>query len=1112
MHGLKMSVFAEGSMKQDAAPDDGYETSVDPMELRTQGDSGKPPDMEPQQQQQSRTQAQHQSIHTPVPQIQQMQLVHHQLMVEQRLHSRVRGQEQDESDGMAQSPGSLDTRLSHDSLEGINSMSARLSHSSCDSHINNENHLSNMGRESQMSIESRMTPHESHMSSMEHISNIEKRIAGHEVHMNNMDLRLNSRMQSHDPHMSMDHMNGLGRDMSSMENRMIAHENHMNSLESRMASHEMNHPGMEAHGHMPGMGHHHSHENHMAAHMGHMNPHVHLQGMHHAHAHHLHHPHHAHLSHHPHLKCESMEDPYSFVDEDNSGIGPPMVAQQPRPSPILLQPVPKKRGRKKKIKPEDGLMEPTELLKKENGLLKPIKERKKHDRFNGMPEEEVVKRTLPDHLTPNLDIVIIGTNPGLYAAYKGHHYAGPGTHIWKCLYLSGLTPEPMTADDDYKLLQVGIGFTNMVARATKGSADLTRKEIKEGSQVLLEKLQKFKPKIAVFNGKLIYEVFSGNKDFHFGRQPDFVDGTNTYMWVMPSSSARCAQLPRAADKVPFYAALKKFRDYLNGLIADLDEAEVVFNDQKLKTFYECDVKGEHKDEHGNFFPYNRITGNEITDLSNSVAKKEPFDPNRPEKKKRGRPKKIRVEGEEPPPPKERVKKEKPPVDSDAPKKKRGRPKKIKTEDNGAPIVAQQNQQQQNQAPPPQQQQPLVPMQNGGGLNISEHTSSSNPASTCFSPPIQSPSGFCQGFSPAYASQSQGPGQVPFNPRSSPPTYHQSPHHPSPLPTQFSQSPPPASQSQSQSFTHSDLSSEISAAISSEHLGSPPPTSPSLGPPDFEPPTSMPDESAPMSAKDDGDPECRFPSPTPSESNTYQYRGFQDSEMEEHKSSGSQFPRQPSPEFQQKRPNQDVASKSLSGLESLVDQIPSIAENGSVAPVGSGGTGESFDSQQSGQYDEYLGGYPGPTPQSPYPHYTTSTNFSTAGYLPPTQSNFSVSSLANSSSHGHDSQVPSSFSVSSLASNYTPSGYPNLMGAPHLVVPQPGLFPSGMNMTPNYQYPGQYTSAPSSFPYSPHALHVPSPNYPPYSPYSNSSYPQPYLANHVLDRIKQERMDIGFGSF
>lgn len=35
------------------------------------------------------------------------------------------------------------------------------------------------------------------------------------------------------------------------------------------------------------------------------------------------------------------------------------------------------------------------------------KERKKHDRFNGMPEEEVSKRTLPDHLTNNLDIIIV---------------------------------------------------------------------------------------------------------------------------------------------------------------------------------------------------------------------------------------------------------------------------------------------------------------------------------------------------------------------------------------------------------------------------------------------------------------------------------------------------------------------------------------------------------------------------------------------------------------------------------------------------------------------------------------------------------------------------------
>ena len=46
---------------------------------------------------------------------------------------------------------------------------------------------------------------------------------------------------------------------------------------------------------------------------------------------------------------------------------------------------------------------------------------------------------------------------------------------------------------------------------------------------------------------------------------------------MPSSSPRCAQLPRVSDKVPFFEGLKKLRDYLNGEITELDEAEVVFS-------------------------------------------------------------------------------------------------------------------------------------------------------------------------------------------------------------------------------------------------------------------------------------------------------------------------------------------------------------------------------------------------------------------------------------------------------------------------------------------------------------------------------------------------------
>jgi hypothetical protein len=37
------------------------------------------------------------------------------------------------------------------------------------------------------------------------------------------------------------------------------------------------------------------------------------------------------------------------------------------------------------------------------------KERKRHDRFNGLSEEEVSRRTLPDHLASNLDVVIVSS-------------------------------------------------------------------------------------------------------------------------------------------------------------------------------------------------------------------------------------------------------------------------------------------------------------------------------------------------------------------------------------------------------------------------------------------------------------------------------------------------------------------------------------------------------------------------------------------------------------------------------------------------------------------------------------------------------------------------------
>ncbi len=52
------------------------------------------------------------------------------------------------------------------------------------------------------------------------------------------------------------------------------------------------------------------------------------------------------------------------------------------------------------------------------------------------------------------------------------------------MFLSGLLPRPMCSDDDQKLLDLGIGFTNIVERTTRGSASLSRQEIVEGKKMI----------------------------------------------------------------------------------------------------------------------------------------------------------------------------------------------------------------------------------------------------------------------------------------------------------------------------------------------------------------------------------------------------------------------------------------------------------------------------------------------------------------------------------------------------------------------------------------------------------------------------------------------------
>lgn len=60
--------------------------------------------------------------------------------------------------------------------------------------------------------------------------------------------------------------------------------------------------------------------------------------------------------------------------------------------------------------------------------------KKKRDRFNGMSEDEVMKRELPDHLHENLDILIVRTAKKINGTWIHTAYLW-NTHYTLILYL-----------------------------------------------------------------------------------------------------------------------------------------------------------------------------------------------------------------------------------------------------------------------------------------------------------------------------------------------------------------------------------------------------------------------------------------------------------------------------------------------------------------------------------------------------------------------------------------------------------------------------------------------------------------------------------------------------
>ncbi len=167
---------------------------------------------------------------------------------------------------------------------------------------------------------------------------------------------------------------------------------------------------------------------------------------------------------------------------------------------------------------------------------------------------EAEGKTVPDVIGPGLRVLFCGINPGLYTAAVGHHFARPGNRFWPALYRSGFTDRLLSPFEEIKLLQLGLGVTNVVPRATAAAAELDQEDFKKGGRVLRSKVQRYRPRIIAVLGVGAYRQAFAPPKAIIGEQTETIGEAR--VWVLPNPSGLNANY-QLNDLVKLFKELRR---------------------------------------------------------------------------------------------------------------------------------------------------------------------------------------------------------------------------------------------------------------------------------------------------------------------------------------------------------------------------------------------------------------------------------------------------------------------------------------------------------------------------------------------------------------------------
>jgi TDG/mug DNA glycosylase family protein len=131
-----------------------------------------------------------------------------------------------------------------------------------------------------------------------------------------------------------------------------------------------------------------------------------------------------------------------------------------------------------------------------------------------------------------------------HTAAIGHHFGHPGNRFWPALHGGGFTPRLFSPFEAPLLLDLKLGITNIVERATARADELTDDELRAGGRRLEAKVRRWRPTVVSFVGIHPYRVVSGIKDARVGLQKPLFGGSHA--WVLPNPSGLNAHYLPAA--------------------------------------------------------------------------------------------------------------------------------------------------------------------------------------------------------------------------------------------------------------------------------------------------------------------------------------------------------------------------------------------------------------------------------------------------------------------------------------------------------------------------------------------------------------------------------------